>query len=123
MDAQRMQQLATEAIDEGMYKLTDCYLDEMRRAARLADEGKEYYQAISRVYHRMGKAAERFAEIHETQEEIRATWTEEQSKDWTFHDEHFDALSRESFYLMTEGRDTLTISQETIERVAEKATY
>ena len=54
----------------------------------------------------------RLEEINVRLEEIRATWTDEQKADLTFHDPEFDALCHEEFMILSGGKATLTISAE-----------
>jgi len=54
----------------------------------------------------------RLEEIHAQLEEIRATWTEEQALDFSFHDPEFDALCHEEFMILSGGKDTIEISME-----------
>jgi hypothetical protein len=116
---------ANKALQMGYPRVAEAYVEELRQKAlvnrqAVGASGQDEYKAIARIYHQIGisRVQERFDEITRIQDEIRATWTEAQRLDFTFHDHQFDALSGESFYLMTGGRDTLSLS---IEQVAEMA--
>lgn len=121
MNPKTFYDLAMEAIENNCPTLIDSCAKEMRVMAynQNESEAKKTYKMIAHLYSITGRAQERFQDIMAIQEAIRATWTDEQKKDFTFRDPIFDALSLESFYIMTGGKDTLTISKEEIEQMAE----
>ena len=118
---------ALRSIHAGYPRVTEAYIEELRqqgigyRKLGLQD-GKAECKLIAMLYHQMGfaRVQERFNEITRILDEIRATWTPEQIHDFTFHDPVFAALCGESFYLMTGGAETLTLSAEQIEAMADE---
>ena len=62
----------------------------------------------------------RLQEINTRLEEIRATWTEEQKIDMSFHDPEFDRLCHEEFMILSGGKDTITLSADWVRENADE---